>query len=79
MDMIITCSHQKRLRRLYRHQKKGKILKDKFHKVFNLSSFLLTNNNRYEYNPVFDSYEIKKSLYPLILLGFSDFLRRFGI
>ena len=40
--------------------------------------FLYIVSNSF-YNPVFDSYKIKKSLYPLILLGFSDFLRRFGI
>ena len=31
------------------------------------------------YTPVFDSCKTKKSLYPLILLGFSDFLRCFRI
>ena len=32
-----------------------------------------------EYNPVFDSYKIKKSLYPLILLGVGDFLHCFKL
>ena len=31
------------------------------------------------YNPVFDSYKTKKSLYPLILLGVGDFLHCFKI
>ena len=31
------------------------------------------------YNPVFDSCWKKKSLYPLYLLGYSDFCRCFGL
>ena len=31
------------------------------------------------YNPVFDSYWKKKSLYPLCLLGYSDFCRCFEL
>ena len=33
----------------------------------------LTENNKTIYNPIFDSYKTKKLLYPLILLGVSDF------
>ena len=40
---------------------------------------VLEDKNSENYNPVFDSYWKKKSLYPLCLLGYSDFCRCFEL
>ena len=43
------------------------------------ATITIDRDSKFVYNPVFDSYQKKKSLYPLYLLGYGDFVRCHGV